>query len=295
MALVRYIIDGVASGAVIALMGLGVVIVYRSTRVLTFAQGALASLNAYLFFQLAVEWGWPVWLAFAAVIPLAALVGAACERLVIWPLRGADALTRTIATLGLVLLLQVVMGSVWGGSERFVPPLVTGSVSVGGEVVGAQSLLIAGLTLVVAGGLVAWSGRSYTGLSMAAMADEPEAARLLGVSPDRTSLLAWVIASVLGAIAGVLVTPLLVLNPVQMTLVMVTSFAAALVGGFVSLPLTLLGGLGVGIVRSIIVSSVSVSGLSETLGFMAVFAVLLATRGRRTGLADLLRGGTAPL
>jgi sulfate-transporting ATPase len=293
--LARYLIDGLASGFVIALMGLGVVVIYRSTRVLTFAQGALASFNAYLFFQFSVLWGWPVALSFIVAVAAAAAVGAASERLAIAPLRHADPITRTVATLGLVLALQVGMRVIWGGSEQFVPPLVRGTVTIGSETVGAQTLLIVGVTAFVTLALAVWFRRSLTGLALAATADDPTAASLLGISPTRVSIVSWVLASTLGALAGILLTPLLVLNPWQMTFLMVSGYAAALVGGFVSLPLTVAGGVVIGIVRSAVTSEVTVAGLSETLGFIAVFAVLVVTRARTTRLADLLGGERTPL
>lgn len=276
-------------------MGLGVVVVYRSTRVLSFAQGALASFNAYVFFQLSVLWDWPVALAFAAAVAAAVLVGVGSERLAIAPLRRADPITRTVATLGLVLALQVGMRVIWGGSEQFVPPLVSGTIRLGSLAVGAQTLTIVGVTAAVTAALALWFRRSLTGLALAATADDETGARLLGVSPERVSMLSWVLASVLGAIAGILLTPLLVLNPWQMTFIMVSAYAAALIGGFVSLPLTVAGGVVIGVVRSVVTGSATAAGLSETLGFLAVFVVLVLTRTRRAQLADLLGGSRTPL
>jgi branched-subunit amino acid ABC-type transport system permease component len=291
----QYAIDGLASGFVIALMGLGVVVIYRSTRVLTFAQGALASFNAYLFFQLSVLWHWPVALAFVVAVAAAVVVGIGSERLAIAPLRRADPITRTVATLGLVLALQVGMRVIWGGDEEFVPPLVGGRLRIGSEVIGGQTLLIVAVTALVTVALAVWLRRSLTGLALAATADDATAAQLIGVSPDRMSMLSWVFASVLGALAGILLAPLLVLNPWQMTFIMVTSYAAALIGGFVSLPLTVAGGVLIGIVRSVVTGSATTAGLSETLGFVAVFVVLVVTRGRRATLSDLLGASRTPL
>jgi len=295
VSVVRYVIDGLASGFVIALMGLGVVVIYRSTRVLTFAQGALASFNAYLFFQLSVLWDWPVIASFVAAVAAGAVVGALAERLTIAPLRNADPITRTVATLGLVLALQVGMRVIWGGSEQFIPPLVSGSVRIGSESVGAQTFLIVGVTATATIALGLWFRRSLTGLALAATAEDATAARLIGISPPRVSMFSWVLASTLGALAGILLTPLLVLNPWQMTYIMVSGYAAALIGGFVSLPLTVAGGVLIGIVRSAVTGSVNVAGLSETLGFIAVFAVLILTRSRTTRLADLIGGERTPL
>jgi branched-subunit amino acid ABC-type transport system permease component len=291
----QYAIDGLASGFVIALMGLGVVVIYRSTRVLTFAQGALASFNAYLFYQLSVLWHWHVAVAFIVAVAAAAVVGIGAERLAVAPLRRADPITRTVATLGLVLALQVGMRVIWGGDEQFVPPLLHGTLRIGSVAVGAQTVMIVAVTAVVTLALALWFRGSLTGLALAATADDATAARLLGVSPDRVSVLSWVLASVLGALAGILLTPLLVLNPWQMTFVMVSAYAAALIGGFVNLPLTVGGGIVIGVVRSIVTGSTTTAGLSESLGFLAVFAVLVVTRWRRSQLADLLGAERTPL
>jgi ABC-type branched-subunit amino acid transport system ATPase component/branched-subunit amino acid ABC-type transport system permease component len=288
----RYALDGLASGSIIALMGLGVVVIYRSTRVLTFAQGALASLSAYIFFQMFAVWGWPVGIALVLAIVASAGAGIVSERLAINPLRRSDPMTRTIATLGLVLATQVLMRSIWGGSEQFLPPVVRGSITLGGETIGAQTVLIVVVTFGIAIGVAFWFRRSLTGLALSAMADEPTSARLLGVAPDKVSLLTWALAAALGAMAGILATPLLVLNPWQMTFIMVFSYAAALIGGFVSLPLTVAGGLLIGVVRSTVTGYVTVAGLSETLGYIAVFAVLLVSRGRGRHLVELLREGS---
>ena len=293
--MIAYVLDGLASGFVIALMGLGVVVIYRSTRVLTFAQGALASFNAYLFFQLSVLWRWPVGLAFFAAVVAAAAVGLCAERIAIAPLRRADPITRTVATLGLVLALQVGMRVIWGGSEQFVPPLVHGSLHLGSRSIGGQTIAIVAVTGAIALALGAWFRWSLTGLALAATADNATAAQLLGVSPGYVSMLSWVLASMLGAVAGILLTPLLVLNPWQMTFIMVSSYAAALVGGFVSLPLTVAGGVVIGIVRSVVTGSATTAGLSESLGFLAVFVVLVATRTRRSRLADVLGAARTPL
>lgn len=287
------ILDGLASGAVICLMGLGVVVIYRSTRVLSFAQGTIASFAAYLYFQLAVEWKLPPLLAFILAIAGATLAGVASEQLAIHPLRNADALTRTIATLGLVLVFQVVMRTIWGGSERFVPPLVSGRLQIAGQVVGAQTLLIVILTAVVSVGLIVWYSRTLSGLALTALSDNPTSARLLSVNIRTASRQTWILASALGGLAGVLVTPLLVLNPWQMTFILVASFAAALLGGFTSLEITIAGGLLIGIVRSFVTGYTNVGGLSESLGFLAVFAVLLLRKRGRDDLSGLLNAGSA--
>lgn len=290
---IQFLANGLAFGCVIGLLALSVVMVYRSTRVLSFAQGAIASLSTYVFYQLSTVWGWPGLLALPVALAAAVATGAAADLVVMRPLRRADALTRTTATLGLVLLLQVVMRVVWRGGETFVRPLSSGRLSLGGFTLSVQEIIIVGVALAAAVLLAAWTRRSYAGLGLSAMAGDPVAARLLGVSPGRSSTLAWSIAAVLAALAGILETPLLVLNPVQMTLIMVTSYGAALLGGFTSLPAALAGGVTIGVVQSLGTAYIDVAGISETMGFISVFAVLLFMRGRQTSTSLLGREGAA--
>lgn len=278
-------VGGLAQGFAIGLLAMSMVMIYRSTRVLSFAQGAIASLATYVYFQLQTVWGWPPVFALPVALAAAAAIGAGSERAAMRPLRKADAVTRTVATLGIVLVLQVIMRVVWGGTESFVRPLSTARISVGSFSVGGQDLVTALVALAAAAVLGVWARSSYRGLGLAAIAQDETAARLLGVSRDRSSIVAWSVGAVLAGLAGILVTPVLVLNPIQMTLVMVTALGAALLGRFESLPLALGGGVLVGVAQSVATGAINVSGLSESFGFIAVFAMLLLTRGRRESVA----------
>lgn len=285
----EYSVNGLANGFVVALLALSVVMIYRSTRVLSFAQGAISSLSTYVYYQLSTLWGWPVAVAFPVALAAAAVTGVAAEAAAMRPLRRADTLTRTVATLGVVLVLQVIMRVTWGGDESFVSPLVGGRLTAGSFSISGQELLTALIAIASAAGLAAWTRRTYVGLGLSAMAEDPAAARLLGVGPAPSSSLTWAIAAVLAGLAGILATPLLVLNPLQMTLIMVGSFGAALAGRFMSLPLALAGGCLIGVVQSVMTGYVTVSGVSETFGFIVVFVVLLGIRGRRDLSALLQR------
>ena len=281
---------GLAQGFAIGLLAMSLVMIYRSTRVLSFAQGAIASLVTYVYYQLQTVWGVPALLSLPIALAAAAAIGAGSERAAMRPLRKADAVTRTVSTLGIVLVLQVVMRVGWGGSESFVHPLSTSRFTFGSFSLSGQDAITALVALVAAAVLGVWARSSYRGLGLAAIAQDETSARLLGVSRDRSSLLAWSVAAVLAGLAGILVTPTLVLNPMQLTLLMVTALGAALLGRFESLPMALGGGVLVGVVQSVATGAVHVPGLSESFGFIAVFGVLLLTRGRRESIAMPGRG-----
>jgi branched-subunit amino acid ABC-type transport system permease component len=280
----QYAAQGLTNGFVIGLLAASLVVVYRSTRVLSFAQGAIGSLGTYAYYQLAMVWGWSALVALPLGLLAGLVSGTAVYLLAMRPLRRADALTRTVSTLGAVLVLQMIIRTVWGGNETFIRRMIGGRLDLGSFTMSAQELLVVLVVAVVALALNAWSTRSYTGLALAAIAQNSDAARLGGVSPERAAMLAWGIGGVLAALAGILVTPLLVLNPLQMTLVMVTAFGGAMLGGFTSLPIAMAGGCLIGVVQSVVTGYLNVAGLSETFGFIVVFVVLLATRGRRTSI-----------
>lgn len=283
----QYTATGLAGGLATALLALGVVMIYRSTRVLSFTQGAIASLSTYVYYQFSTVWDWPAWVSLPLALAGSVLIGAVIDGFAMRPLRRADPLTRTVATLGGVLVILAIIRIVWDGGETFVRPLSTSVARFGSVTLGVQQMITAIVAIAAGIALVVWTRRSYVGLGLSAIADDPVAARLLGVSPARSSAIAWILASVLAALAGILVTPLLVLNPFQMTLLMVASYAAALLGGFVSLPITLAGAALVGAGESLTTGYVHISGLPETFGFIAVFAVLLLLRGRSAAAPSL--------
>jgi branched-chain amino acid transport system permease protein len=283
------VLQGLISGCGIALLAAGVTIVYRSTRVLNFAQGSLATLNTYLYYQATVVWRWSAAVALPAVLVASLVTGVAAETVAIRPLERARPQERAVGTLGLVLIIQWVVVSVWGAGQRFLPTLSSGGVSIGAVRFGAQHVAIAAATLAVGAGIGLALSRTRRGLALAATAQDRDAARLLGVGARAVSVSTFALASFVGAVAGILVTPLLVLTPSQMTLVFVVSLGAALAGGFESLPRTVLGALALGVFQSMITTYVPNSSLSQISGFVAVLAALVIVR-RRTNLVDVLRG-----
>lgn len=284
------VLQGLVSGCVIALLAAGVTIVHRSVRVLNLAQGSLATLNAYVFYQLTVSWGWPVLAAFPLVLIAAACIGVAVETTCIRPLEHAEPQVRAAGTIGVVLIIQWIVFTLWGAQQRFLPALSSAGVSVGGVRLGSQHLAIGVATIAIGAGIGLALSRTRAGLALAATAQDAQAARLLGVSARAVSRATFALASVVGAVAGILATPLLVLTPSQMTLVFVISLGAALAGGFESLPRTVAAGLGLGVIQSMVTTyAPGSSGLPQVAGFVAVLATLAFVR-RRVNLVEFVRG-----
>lgn len=284
------IVQGIVGGCVLALLAAGVTIVHRSARVLTLAQGSLATLNAYLFWQLTVGWGLSLAVAFPLALVAAAAIGVAVEATCVRPLRHADPVARAAGTVGIVLIVQWLVLTVWGGEQRFLPLISDAGVTVGGLRLGAQHLAIAAATALVGAGLALALARTRAGLALAATAQDPVGARLLGVSDRAVSVATFALASVVAALAGILATPLLVLTPSQMTLVGVVALGASLAGGFESLPRTVAAGLGIGVVQALVTTyAPASSGAPQVAGFATVLVVLAFVR-RRIDLVQVLRG-----
>ncbi|HVL32007.1 MAG TPA: branched-chain amino acid ABC transporter permease, partial [Actinomycetota bacterium] len=204
------LLQGIVSGCIIALLAAGATIVYRSTRVLNLAQGSFATLNTYVYYQLTIAWGWSAVAAFPLVLVVAAIIGAAVEWSCVRPLERSDVPSRAAGTIGIVLIVQWLVLTIWGAEQRFLPLLSSAGVSIGGARVGAQHVVIVLATLVVGGGIGLALARTRAGLALAATAQDGQAARLLGVSQRLVSTATFALASVVGAIAGILATPLLV-------------------------------------------------------------------------------------
>jgi branched-chain amino acid transport system permease protein len=284
------IVQGLVGGCVIALLAGGITVTYRSARVLHLAQGSMATLHAYLYFQATVVWGAPAALALVAVVGLALPIGAAVERAFVRPLASGTPAVRAAGMVGVALILNWVVLTVWGAEQRFLPALSSAGVTLGGVRLGAQHLVIVAVTLATGGGLGYAFARTRWGISLAAAADDPEAARLCGIASGAVARRTFALSSALAALAGILVTPLLVLTPSQMTLLSVIALGAALAGGFESLPRTVVAGLAIGVVQALVTTyAPDGSTLPQAAGFACVLAVLAVAR-RRTDLIDLLRG-----
>ena len=244
---------GLIAGASYGLLGLGLVLVYKSSGVFNFAQGEFGTVAVFALY-LATTQGIPY--VFSALIALvvAGLLGLATERAVIRPLAGAPRVTLLVATAGVALLCIGVEFWIGRPEPRQVAPALaeTQRVSVFGIFISDQRLLIFAAIAVIAAALAYFFSRTNLGLAVLAASQEPTATNLVGISVARISTLVWVMAAVLGGVAGVLTAPLFGFAPAFLTsTALVPAFTAAVIGGFTSLPGAFLGGVIVGIVQSL--------------------------------------------
>ena len=283
-----YALPGIPYGCAYALMAAGLVLTYKASGVFNLAFGAQAYVSAIVFY-VAVADGWPKWAAFVvAVVVLGPALGYALDRLLFQYARTAPPLVRLVPALGLLIAIPSVMQMIFGTSQRLAPPALAlnpdhvyfriGSVALTGV-----ELLTTGVTVVVIAGLAVMFRSSVLGLRMRAVVESPRMTELAGIRADRVGTFAWMLSSLLAGLAGVLLAPIYAaLDPSYFTALLVAAIAAAAVGGFASLPLTLVGGVALGVVQEVIggylpSGTVLSSGLRPAFPF-AVLAVLLVAR-----------------
>jgi branched-chain amino acid transport system permease protein len=245
-------LDGLSKGAVYAAFALALVLIWRGTRIVNFAQGALAVVSAYLAYSVSGATG-SYWLGFIVALLSGLVLGAVVERGVMRYVDPARPLNAVTVGLGLVLLIQGVLGMFYG--NEFLPfpaPVGQNALSIGRlPLLSPYDLYVFAAVLAVMLLLALLFTRTATGLRMRSSAFAPEVSRLLGVNVAGMLTLGWALAALVGALAGLLVMPTgLGLHPTAMDLVFVTSFTAAVVGGLDSPVGAVIGGLAVGLVLS---------------------------------------------
>jgi branched-chain amino acid transport system permease protein len=269
-------VDGLARGAVLAAFALALVLIWRAARVVNFAQGAMAVACAYVAYGVTGATG-SYWLGFLAALGGGLLLGAAVERGVMRFVEHTSPLNSVIVALGLVLLIQAVLGMVYGNEYRPVESAFSRDPFTVGEValLSRYDLFVFGAVGAVVAGLAVLFTRTPVGLRMRASAFAPEVSRLLGVNVAGMLTLGWALAAAVGALAGMLVIPTeLGLHPHAMDVVFVSAFTAAVVGGLDSPPGAVVGGLAVGLILSYVSGYVG-SDVTPLAVLLLLLSVLL--------------------
>lgn len=274
--------DGLSRGAVYAAFALALVLIWRAARIVNFAQGAMAVATAYAGYSVATATG-SYWLGFAVALVAGLALGAGVERVVMRFVDHSSPLNGVVVALGLVLVIQAVLGMIYGNEYRPAPaPFSRAAFEVGGVALLSRfDLFVFAAVVTVVGLLGLLFTRTPVGLRMRAAAFAPDVSRLLGVNVAGMLTLGWALAAAVGSLAGLLVIPTeLGLHPNAMDVVFVSSFTAAVVGGLDSAVGAVAGGLVVGLLLSF------VSGyLGATVAPMAVLALLtVVLLGRPGGL-----------
>jgi branched-chain amino acid transport system permease protein len=286
-----YAFAGLALGAIAALSGVGLIITFRATGVFNMAQGAIAMMSAYLFWQLAEVWGVPKLLAAAIVLfGFAPAFGVLVQRVVFRPLqrRQASAAESLVATIGLTVLLIGIAYKVWGAQAQNAVDLLPQAVwHVGSVTIHSDS--ISDLAIVIVGtiGLGVVSRRTSLGTSVRAVVDRRDLAQLSGVNADRVAAIGWSTGTFVAALTGILLAPQIQFTPFGLTLVVLETFAVPVIAGLTNLPVAIFAGLALGIgssEMSLFTPSGSALGIWEAFQANLPVVVLLVALLVRTRL-----------
>jgi branched-chain amino acid transport system permease protein len=266
-------LTGLGQGAVYAAFALALVLIWRSTRIVNFAQGAMAMFTTYLALTV-IEGGQSYWVGLVVALVAGLVMGAVVERVVIRPVEGGPELNAVIVTLGLFVALQALAAILFGSEFRSFPaPFDLRGFTLGGVNIAftANSFYVVGAVVVVMVVLVVLFRFTDLGLKMRAAAFSEEVSRLLGVRVGRMLTLGWALAAVVGSLSGLLIAGGSLVYPAYMDVVIVYGFVAAVLGGLDSPGGAVVGGLAMGLLLSY------VSGyLGSELVALAALAILVA-------------------
>ena len=279
----QQVVSGLASGGIYASLALALVIVYRSSGVINFAQGEMATFATFLAWTF-LDHGISFWPAFALTLAIAFAGGVALERIVIRPVEGRPVLTVVILTIGLLILINGATQWIWGGAVRKFPsPFSTRPIHVGSAAFSIQDIGIVGVSLAAVALLTLFFRFTKLGLGLRAAALNPDSSRLVGIRVGWMLAFGWGLAAVLGAVAGMMVAPVVFLDPNMMQTILLYAFAAAVLGGLESPVGAVAGGLALGVILNLLGTYVSTFGGEMRLvgGLAVILAVLLI---RPTGL-----------
>jgi branched-chain amino acid transport system permease protein len=266
-------VAGLAQGAVFGSLALALVLIYRATEVVNFAQGEMGMAMTYVGYQLTL-WGLSYWLAFALTLAIAFVFGVVVQLTVIRPVQHRSVIAVVIVTVGLFILIDGVVSWIWGADLKFMAAPFGNQVYHAGSVAFARQDL--GVLLVsILSVILLWVLFQFTklGLAMRAAALRPAAASLVGIRVNWMLAIGWGLASVLGAVAGLMTEPTQFLQPTMMQAILIYAFAAAVLGGLESPTGAVIGGVLLGVFLNLVGQYVHF--VTSELRLPVAFAVLL--------------------
>ncbi len=247
---INKVLAGISTGAIYACMALAVVMIYQAIDHLNFAQGEMAMFSTFISWQL-MQWGVPYWWAFLLTIAISFAGGILIERLLFKPLAKAPVLTNVAGFTALFAIVNSVAGLIWDFTIKQYPTPFGSSPFLGSQLISTHQAGMIGVTLLMLLGLYFFFQFTRIGLAMRAAAALPESARLVGINTSWMIALGWGMASAIGAVAGILIAPVVFLEPNMMGGVLVYGFAAAVLGGLTSPLGAVVGGFLMGVFENL--------------------------------------------
>jgi branched-chain amino acid transport system permease protein len=271
--LLQQTFSGLATGAIYASLALALAMIYRATDLVNFAQGEMAMFSTYIAWTL-VNAGLPFWGAFLITLAASFAGGLAIERIIIRPVENAPVLAAVVVTIGLLLIINALAGWIYSYTlQDFPSPFPDRPVL--GALMTTRDLGVIAVTLIMLTLLFAFFRFTATGLAMRAAAQNPQSARLCGIHVNRMLAIGWGLAAAIGATAGIMVAPILFLDPNMMDGVLLYAFTGALLGGIGSPVGAVVGGLIVGVTENLVGTYLIASQLKLTVALMLIILVLV--------------------
>jgi branched-chain amino acid transport system permease protein len=243
--------SGLANGAIYACLALALVMIFVSTDHINFAQGELSMFSAFMCWQL-LQLAVPFWIALPAVVLVSFVLGVTIERVILRPLHNAPVLSIVVVFIGLLTIFHSMAGGIWGHTIKAFPSPFPKITFPGSAYFGPHQVGMIFVTMVLLVALFAFFRLTPLGLAMRAAAQNPASARLVGIRVDWMLALGWGLAAAIGAVAGILVAPVVYLEPNMMSSILLYGFAGALIGGISSPGGAVAGGFIVGVLENLI-------------------------------------------
>lgn len=303
--LLPFIIAGLTTGSVYGLAGVGLVLTYKTSKVFNFAHGSLATISAFMFYSLHVSHHLPWPLAAVICLVVAGPVLGMVFELLARALGKAALTVRVAGTVGILLMVSAAIGLIYGTTATYTVPsfLGSGTVHIGPTAITQSQMMTWLIGIVATAGLYVYFRVSRSGVAMRAVVDDPDLLDLAGMSPRRVRRFSWAIGVTFAALSGLLLAPVVNLDPNTLTLLVVQAFGAAALGRFANMPATYVGGLVIGVAAALSTKFFThglLSQLPPAMPFLILFVVLLTASKRRLAEKPFRgpRGGlgwTAPL
>jgi len=276
------LLAGIATGGIYACMALAVVMIYQSIDHFNFAQGEMAMFSTYIAWQL-LQWGFPYWIAFGLTIVISFIGGVVIERTLFKPIRNAPVLSHIVVFIAMFSILNSLAGFTWEYTIKSFPSPFPSTPLFSNRLIGAHDLGMIAITLILLVLLYGLFRHTRLGLAMRAAAANPDSARLVGIRVGWMVALGWGLAAAIGAVAGMMIAPVVFLEPNMMLGILLYGLAGAVVGGLTSPVGAVLGGFAVGIIENLAGTFVPVVGkeLKLTIALVLIVAVLVV---KPTGL-----------
>jgi len=296
-AFLQFTVIGIVTGCIYALTASGLVVTYTTSGIFNFAHGAIGMFAAFTYWQFRFGWHWPTWASIIMVLfILAPLFGALIERVLIRPLYGQAVDLQIVVTVGLLLLLFGLANLIWKPSKiRRLPHFYAGhQVRVLGFNLSYDKIVVIVVAVIVAVALRTFFSRSRTGVAMRAVVDNPDLVAMAGGPPVRIQQLSWMMGATLAALAGILLAPITQLDILQLTLLVINGYGAAVVGRLRNLPMTILGALVIGLGQNYIVGYAPggfVRDIRLIIPMIVLFVVLIVLKPARLRFGTLVGKG----